>query len=304
MAAGAAVLQRRHDRVRLRIFLKVLQHQHRREQQRRRVGDVAPGDVRRRAVHRLEHAHAVLAQIRRRHHAQAADQPRAQVRHDVAVQVRQQQHIEPLGVHHQVHAGGIDDAIVELDVGVARGHRSRAVEEQAVAELHDVGLVHRGHPLAPAAPRLLEGNTAIRVDASSVMIFMLSTTPGHHHVLEAGVEILGVFADDDEVDVLEARRHRRQVPHRPQVGVEVQRLAQPTLTLVNPLPTGVVIGPLSAILLRVMDASSSGGSVVPCSSTASAPALNVSHSGVNPAASRSRTTARVTSGQSRRRESA
>ena len=69
-----------------------------------------------------------------------------------------------------------------------------------------------------------------------------------------------------------------------------------TLTLVKPVPTGVVIGPLSATLLRVIDASSSGGSVVPCSSTASAPALNVSHVGVNPVASTTRTTARVTSG--------
>ena len=49
---------------------------------------------------------------------------------------------------------------------------------------------------------------------------------GHDDVLEAGVEVLGVLADDDEVDACEARRHRRQVPDRPQVGVEIERLAQ------------------------------------------------------------------------------
>ena len=71
-----------------------------------------------------------------------------------------------------------------------------------------------------------KANSAIRVDALSVMIFRLSTTPGHDGVLEAGVEVFGVLADDDQVDAAEARRHRRQVPDRPQVGVEVERLAQ------------------------------------------------------------------------------
>ena len=41
-------------------------------------------------------------------------------------------------------------------------------------------------------------------------------------------------------------------------------LRSPTLTLVNPPPTGVVTGPLSATLLRLIDSSSSSGSVVPC----------------------------------------
>ena len=40
---------------------------------------------------------------------------------------------------------------------------------------------------------------------------------------------------------------------------------RPTLTLVNPPPTGVVTGPLSATLFRSIESSSSGGSGVPCS---------------------------------------
>ena len=72
-----------------------------------------------------------------------------------------------------------------------------------------------------------KANCAMRVDARSVMIFRLSTTPGHDLVLEAGVEILGVLADDDQVDALEPRVDAGQVPHRPQVRVEIERLAQP-----------------------------------------------------------------------------
>jgi hypothetical protein len=40
-------------------------------------------------------------------------------------------------------------------------------------------------------------------------------------------------------------------------------LRRPTLTLVNPPPTGVVTGPLSATLLRLIESSSSSGSVDP-----------------------------------------
>ena len=40
-------------------------------------------------------------------------------------------------------------------------------------------------------------------------------------------------------------------------------LRKPTLTLVKPLPTGVVTGPLRATLLRVMESSSSVGRVEP-----------------------------------------
>ena len=56
--------------------------------------------------------------LRAADHAEAADQPRAEVRQDVAVEVRHQQHVELLGRHHQVHAGGVDDALVVLDVQV------------------------------------------------------------------------------------------------------------------------------------------------------------------------------------------
>ena len=46
-------------------------------------------------------------------------------------------------------------------------------------------------------------------------------------VLEPGVQVFGVLADDDDVDVGEAALHARQIADRPQVRVEIQRLAQP-----------------------------------------------------------------------------
>ena len=58
------------------------------------------------------------AEVRGADDAEPADQAGAQIRHDVAVEVRQHQHVELLRVHHQLHAGGVDDPLVVGDVGV------------------------------------------------------------------------------------------------------------------------------------------------------------------------------------------
>ena len=83
----------------------------------------------------------------------------------------------------------------------------------------------------------------------------------HDLVLEPGVEVLGVLADDDEVDALEPALDAGQVLHRPQVGVEIERLAQPDVDAREPSPIGVVTGPFSATLFRLIESSSSAGSV-------------------------------------------
>src|SRR5688572_5056454 len=73
-------------------------------------------------------------------------------------------------------------------------------------------------------------------------------------------------------------------------------LRSPTLTLVNPSPIGVVHGPLSATLFRVIESSSSAGSVWPVFSNAVTPASCRSQSIATPVASSTDVTAAVTSG--------
>src|SRR6202158_26993 len=69
-----------------------------------------------------------------------------------------------------------------------------------------------------------------------------------------------------------------------------------TLTLRNPLPTGVVIGPLRATLFLRMDASTGSGSGVPNLAMAASPACCTSQSNSTPVASRTRTVASQISG--------
>ena len=173
---------------------------------------------------------------------------------------------------------------------------ARALEEQPVAELHDVRLVDGGDPLAAVRARVLEGELR---DARGGLLgddLQALDDARHDLVLEAGVQVLGVLADDDHVDVVEPALDARQVAHRAQVRVEVERLAQPTLTLVNPLPIGVVTGPLRATLFRRIESSSVGGSDWSYRLNAVTPASCRSHSMSTPAAFKMRTTAAVTSG--------
>ena len=129
------------------------------------------------------------------------------------------------------------------------------------------------------------------------MIFRLSTTPGTTSCSRPGVEVLGVLADDDQIDALEPRRHARQVPHRPQVRVQIERLAQADVDAREALADGRADRSLERDLVSPDRCrASSAGSASPVRSKATTPANCRSQSIETPAASRIRSTASVTSG--------
>ena len=67
----------------------------------------------------------VVADVGARGDAEAADEARAEVGQDVAVEVGQHEHVVELGLLHELHAHVVDDAVLELDVGVLLGHLAR-----------------------------------------------------------------------------------------------------------------------------------------------------------------------------------
>ena len=140
------------------------------------------------------------------------------------------------------------------------GDGPAALEEQAVGQLHDVRLVD-GRDLAPAVgDGVVEGEAGdpLRRGAGDDLDALRGV--GADHVLDAGVQVLGVLADDDEVDVLVARLEALDRARRAG-GWRTGRApgGASTLTLRKPSPTGVVIGPLSATLLRWIDSRTCSG---------------------------------------------
>ena len=196
--------------------------------------------------------------------AQAADEAGRQVADDVAVQVRQHEHVVQVRLLDELHAHVVDDAILELDPAVVVGRDGpAALEEQPVRELHDVRLVD-GRDLAPAVRhRVLEGVAGDPLGRRAGDDLDALGGIGADHVLDAGVQVLGVLADDDQVDVVVARFDADHRLRRPEVRVQAERLAEPDVDAPEPAPTGVVIGPLRPTRVRRTDSSTPSGRGVP-----------------------------------------
>ena len=102
-----------------------------------------------------------------------------------------------------------------------------ALEEEAVRELHDVRLVDGGDLAAAVLHRVLErvARDPLRRGARDDLDALRRVRPDP--VLDPGVQVLGVLAHDDQVDVVVAGLDALHRPRRTDVGVQLERLAQP-----------------------------------------------------------------------------
>ena len=100
------------------------------------------------------------------------------------------------------------------------------LEKQPVAHLHDIGLVNGVDFLPPAASRVFKGESGDARGGALGDNLQAFHDAGNDFMLEAGIEVLGVFAHDDDVHVLEARLHAGEVLHGAKIGKEIEGLAQ------------------------------------------------------------------------------
>ena len=98
-------------------FAEVPQHHAGTEQEGRRVGFALPCDVRRCAVDALKDRGA-LTDIAARRDPQPADQARAEIAHNIAVEVRKHHHIEAPRIYDKLHAAVIDDDFLVLQLWI------------------------------------------------------------------------------------------------------------------------------------------------------------------------------------------
>ena len=223
----------------------MVEHQLPGEDHRRRVDLVLALVLRRRAVRRLEDGR-VGADVAARRDAEAADEPGGQVADDVAVEVRQHEHVELLGPLDETHADRVDEVLPRLDLGVLLRDVAEDVEEEPVGELHDVRLRHARDALAAVGARVLEREAddplgalaADRLDRDAraggdLLRLQLVELADHllglrraRLVLDPGVEVFGVLADEHEVDAVVARAHALVGLAGTEAGVEAELVAE------------------------------------------------------------------------------
>ncbi len=148
----------------------------------------------------------------------------------------QHQHVVQLGLLHELHAHVVDDPVLELDPArVVGGDRPARLQEEAVRQLHDVRLVD-GRDLAPAVgDGVVEGEPGDPLRGGAGDDLDALGGVGADHVLDPGVQVLGVLADDHEIDVLVARVEALHRSRRAQVRVEVERLPKRHVDAPKPL---------------------------------------------------------------------
>src|SRR5437762_7095854 len=84
---------------------------------------------------------ALMSEVRSRHEPKSADESGAQVRNDVTVEVLHEQNVVLIWIHHQLHAGVVDDVLAIRNLRIFLRNIPRAAQEESVRQLHDVGLV-------------------------------------------------------------------------------------------------------------------------------------------------------------------
>ena len=126
---------------------------------------------------------------------------------DVAEHVRGDDHVVELGVLHDPHAAGVDVVVVGFDVGVLGRDFFERAPPEVVAE-DDVRLGDERELLAlwvvALAGELERIANAALAAAAGVEGRLRGDFVGRafvHEALDAAVEVFGVLADDDEVDV-------------------------------------------------------------------------------------------------------
>ena len=152
----------------------------------------------------------------------------AQIRQDISVQVGHDENLIVVwgGICDHLQAGVVEQLSVKLNVGELLGQLAGGAEEETIRHLHDGGLVHSADLLPANIAGVLEGvsQNALRGFTGDELDALHYTV--NHNVLDARVFSLGVFSNQDGVDVIVGRLVASDGSAWSDVGEEVEGTAQ------------------------------------------------------------------------------
>ena len=120
---------------------------------------------------------------------------------DVAVQVHGHDHVVPVGTRCQQRRADVDDLVLRGNIWIFFGNTVEGLVKQSVGLLHDVVFAHARHLLAAVGTGVLEGVADNLLTARHTHQLERLHHVGGLLVLNTGIKILLVLADDDHVDV-------------------------------------------------------------------------------------------------------
>ena len=166
--------------------------------------------------------------VGRRRKAEPADECGGEIREDVAVHVRRDDHLELLWPLDELVGAVVDDHVPRIDLGMLRSDVLEGALEQALGHLHDVGLGGTGDVRAILGLGQGVGGLDDLLAALAGDQLKRLGDVGGLHVLDTGVEILNVLAHHDEIDA--AARvgggHTGHLADGTNVGVGFEQLAE------------------------------------------------------------------------------
>lgn len=219
----------------------------------------------------------LTAHVAARDNTGAADQGGTNVGQDATVQVGHDHDVELLGAGDGLHGGVVDNHVVDLEGRVLLCGVVEGAAEEAVGELHDVGLVDAGDLGAAVGEGEGKGELCdtLRLGAGDDLEGLDDAVDAL--VLEARVLALGVLADDAHVYVLVARLVAGDVLDQTDGGVDVELLAHGHVeALVAGAADGRVQDTLEAKLVAAQRSDALAEGVL------SAPALDARHGDLLP----------------------
>ena len=174
----------------------------------------------------------LMSGIERTAQADAAGEFGGKVGEDVAEHVGGDDHVESIGRAHHVGHHCIDELIVDGDVGKLAAYFVADVDEHAVGNLQDIGLVHNGD--MPAAPHgQFKGCTCDAFAATARDATQRDDhIRRHQHFTAAtchvaiGIETFGVLAHYHQVERADLVGYAGEGACRADVGEQIQGLAE------------------------------------------------------------------------------
>jgi hypothetical protein len=171
---------------------------------------------------------AFVSNVTGRRQSETADETRAHVGENVAVEIWHDKNLVVVGnrICDHLQASIVEEFGIKFNIGIFFAYLARRVQEQTVGHLHDSGFVHRADLLPPYLLSMLEGKSQNPLGCFPGDELYTLNNAIDNNMLNAGVFTLGVLTNENSVDVVVRSLVPYDGPAGSEVGEKVESAAE------------------------------------------------------------------------------